>query len=461
MKRARFIFIIGCVALMGRFPPGFCYGQSALPEGEVSSNTSTEVKALIESMHSFDPVERRNAARELGRMGEQAVPAVPVLIRALGDRARLAVRSQEEEATSASVAEAAMLALTDIGGPAVEPLVGSLENDDPGVRMMAVAALGRIRDSRAVGPLIEVLENDEDSLVRAAAVDALRKQKDPRALEALLAAEQNGNWVVRSLAKSAVEEVRAPSGEEGAPAPEEPRSVQEPQRAGDEGDGGEAATAKASGAPSDEEMTDEDLIPWGGEMASSKEPEAEEPAEETSHTVQRDETLYRIGRRYGVSWQTLMEANDLRDPTDLYVGQVLKIPVPHEPSSPGKKAVARPSAGMESTYVVQQGDTLYRIGRRHGVPWQTLMKYNNLNAPTELTAGQKLKIPPWNAAKAPAARDGVTTYTVQHGDILSDIGLLYGLNWQEIAAVNGLTHPDQIYVGQVLKIPVKGEGASE
>ena len=462
MKKARFILIIGWVTLMGCFPLGRCYGQAALTEAGLPSDASAEVKALIEGMHSFDPVERRNAAQELGRMGEQAIPAVPILIRALSDRARLASRGPEGEATSASVAEAAMLALANIGGPAVDPLIGSLKNDDPGVRMMAAAALGRIRDPRAVEPLIEVLENDEDSLVQAAAVDALRKKKAPRAVEALIAAEQNGSWVVRSLAKSAVQEVRAPAGEEGASPPEGVQPVREPQGGGKIGEGGKAGEVGPGRESSAKERAEEDLIPWGGEIAPSEEPKTEETAEVTSHTVQRDETLYRIGRKYGVPWQTLMKYNDLRDPTDLYVGQILKIPIPSGPSgSQGTPAAKRPAAGAEGTYIVRQGDTLYRIGRRYGVPWQTLMKHNKLPAPTALTAGQTLKIPAWNAAGASSAQDGVTTYTVQHGDILYDIGLLFGMSWREIAAFNGLTDPDDIYVGQVLKIPAKGGARSQ
>ena len=186
-----------------------------------------------------------------------------------------------------------------------------------------------------------------------------------------------------------------------------------------------------------------------------------------NHTVQRDETLYRIGRMYGLTWQTLMEHNDLRDPTDLYVGQVLKIPATSEEYAPrsktpvaGMAGAAGPDSeppGEEQTYIVQQGDTLYRIGLRYGVTWEALMTHNDMRDPADLFAGQELKIPSGVAAGTPLTWDGVTTYTVQHGDILYDIGLLFGLSWREVAAFNGLTDPSQIYVGQVLKIPTRRE----
>ena len=380
------------------------------------------------------------------------------MIRALNDSARLAVRIPGGDGSPASVAEAAMLALANIGAPAVDPLVASLGNDNPGVRTMATAALGRIQDPRTIEPLIEVLETDRIPWCRPPRWTRCGRNKIPEYLEALLVAEQNGSWVVRSLAKSAVEEGRVVSGEEvssssgEAPSGRETRLVRE---------------------ASEEKVTDEDLIPWGGGTSPSEEPEepdAAETVQEVNHTVQRDETLYRIGRMYGLTWQTLMEYNDLRDPTDLYVGQVLKIPTTSDEYAPRRKTSVTGTAGAadpdsespgeEQTYIVQQGDTLYRIGLRYGVTWQTLMQHNNMYDPSDLSAGQELKIPPGGAARTSSGWDGVTTYTVQHGDILYDIGLLFGMSWREVAAFNGLTDPSQIYVGQVLKIPTRREAPS-
>lgn len=41
------------------------------------------------------------------------------------------------------------------------------------------------------------------------------------------------------------------------------------------------------------------------------------------HTVQRGETLYRIGLQYNVSWRTLADINDLANPNRIYAGQRL------------------------------------------------------------------------------------------------------------------------------------------
>ena len=46
------------------------------------------------------------------------------------------------------------------------------------------------------------------------------------------------------------------------------------------------------------------------------------------------------------------------------------------------------------------------------------------------------------------------TYTVKKGDSLSKIAAAYGMNYKTLAEYNGITNPDLIKVGQVIKIPV-------
>jgi LysM repeat protein len=45
-----------------------------------------------------------------------------------------------------------------------------------------------------------------------------------------------------------------------------------------------------------------------------------------TYVVQRGDTLYRIARRYGVTWQTLAALNGLANPNVIHVGQVLRVP---------------------------------------------------------------------------------------------------------------------------------------
>jgi putative chitinase len=50
------------------------------------------------------------------------------------------------------------------------------------------------------------------------------------------------------------------------------------------------------------------------------------PSGDTVHVVQRGETLTRISLKYGVSIWSIVNANGIRNPNLIYVGQRLKIP---------------------------------------------------------------------------------------------------------------------------------------
>ena len=53
------------------------------------------------------------------------------------------------------------------------------------------------------------------------------------------------------------------------------------------------------------------------------------------------------------------------------------------------------SSGGGSTYTVQSGDTLSKIGSHHGVSWQKIFEANRdkLDDPDEIKVGQELTIP--------------------------------------------------------------------
>lgn len=105
------------------------------------------------SIHS-----REQAIFALGGIGE---PAVESLIQLLA-----------ESATGFDGFAAS--ALNDIGKPAVEPLIRTLEDDNPYVRAHAASILGGMRDERAIKPLTEAL-NDEDERVRTFAKTSLER----------------------------------------------------------------------------------------------------------------------------------------------------------------------------------------------------------------------------------------------------------------------------------------------
>ena len=63
-------------------------------------------------------------------------------------------------------------------------------------------------------------------------------------------------------------------------------------------------------------------------------------------------------------------------------------------------------------------------------------------------------------AAAAALPAGGLDYVVQSGDTLSLISLRYGLDWEVVAQVNGITNTEVIEVGQVIRLPGVDEAAA-
>ena len=127
-------------------------------------------------------------------------------------------------------------------------------------------------------------------------------------------------------------------------------------------------------------------------------------------------------------------------------------PIPAATSAPAAPQPAPAPAGGETIYVVQRGDTLAKIAAKYGVTVKQIVDLNSIANPNLISAGQKLRIPV--AAAPTGGQSGAPkTYTVRAGDTLVAIATRYGVTVQAIQQLNNLTSPDQIYTGQVLKIP--------
>lgn len=106
-----------------------------------------------------------------------------------------------------------------------------------------------------------------------------------------------------------------------------------------------------------------------------------------------------------------------------------------------------------STYTVKSGDCLSKIGANLGVNWRDIANLNGIVSPYTIYVGQKLIIPGGSSTPAPSqpSNNGVT-YTVKSGDTLSGIAAKFGTTYQKIAADNGIANPNIIHPGQVLRI---------
>lgn len=104
-----------------------------------------------------------------------------------------------------------------------------------------------------------------------------------------------------------------------------------------------------------------------------------------------------------------------------------------------------------STYTVVSGDTLSGIASKFGTTYQELARINNINNPNLISVGQVLKIKEEDSSPIPVSNNSII-YTVQSGDTLSGIANKYNTTYQELAKINGISNPNLISVGQVLKI---------
>lgn len=75
-----------------------------------------------------------------------------------------------------------------------------------------------------------------------------------------------------------------------------------------------------------------------------------------------------------------------------------------------KQAPGFENAGKAGYYTVKPGETLIRIGLETGQQWQDIARWNNLERPNQLEVGQVLRVtPPQVAATSPAAATAAST----------------------------------------------------
>ena len=100
------------------------------------------------------------------------------------------------------------------------------------------------------------------------------------------------------------------------------------------------------------------------------------------------------------------------------------------------------SAGGE-TYVLQKGDTLYRVSRSYDVPVPVLQEYNQIKDPASLREGSSLRIP--------------TAYVVLKGDTLYSIAHQHRVPLAELRRLNGIAESATLSVGRRLFLPAGAE----
>lgn len=202
-----------------------------------------------------------------------------------------------------------------------------------------------------------------------------------------------------------------------------------------------------------------------------------------TYTVKKGDSLWSISKRYSVSMSELLAVNNLQRDAVLRIGQQLQIPVQGSTATvtPVTPDTYQPSSFNQAStnYTVRGGDSLSKIARQFDTSVNAIKAANGKTSDM-IRVGETLIIPVGNNAAVPAptvgprpaasssssssapvsaaAADGI--HVVRAGEYPATIARRYGMTTSELLAVNGITDPTKLQVGQRLKVSSGGSAAN-
>lgn len=118
------------------------------------------------------------------------------------------------------------------------------------------------------------------------------------------------------------------------------------------------------------------------------------PATGSEYKIEKGDSFYTIGKKFGVTVKALQAANPNIDPAKLQIGKTIQIPAATAAVTPpavGGTPVVDAASG-ETTITVKSGDTLGKIATEHHTTVKAIQAANGLKD-TRIKVGEKLKIP--------------------------------------------------------------------
>lgn len=112
-------------------------------------------------------------------------------------------------------------------------------------------------------------------------------------------------------------------------------------------------------------------------------------------------------------------------------------------------------------HIVKQGDSLYALSQKYGVPLQKIIEANpQISNPDVLNVGDKVKIPS-APASVPETSELFYKHTVKQGDTLWKLSKAWGITLKEVIDANPqLKNPNALLTGEIVNIPKKSNGAA-
>lgn len=164
------------------------------------------------------------------------------------------------------------------------------------------------------------------------------------------------------------------------------------------------------------------------------------------HIVQKGETLYAISKTYGVNIAQIA----LHNP-DIYYGiiegQLLKIPI-----QPNLNANTQTPKDDYRLHVVQEGDNLYKLARQYGINVESIRKANLMTSDT-LRLNATIRIPFENIVPTTQNAGEHIAYLVQKGDGLYSIAKKHNITQEAILEANPEIATRGLQANMLISIP--------
>lgn len=190
-----------------------------------------------------------------------------------------------------------------------------------------------------------------------------------------------------------------------------------------------------------------------------------------THKVTKGDTLWSISKQYNISFELILDLDNIKDKDTLSIDQIIKIPQGNLP------------AADYTVHIVEKGDTLWTIAQRYNLTVNLILANNNISNSELISIGQEMKIPSHknavvetnivNQAIIDEKNNNINNnisqpkntepiiYTVKAGDNLWNISRKYGVSVEVIIDVNNFRDKDFLSLGQKLEIPAIGGGVPD
>ena len=180
------------------------------------------------------------------------------------------------------------------------------------------------------------------------------------------------------------------------------------------------------------------------------------------YRIKRGDSIWCIARKFNTSQKAIVYANSLKNPNRIRHGKYLMIPVPD-----GKIDLARLSNLEPAQYggydkdvhLVVKGDNLTKIALMYGTSTNKLLKLNGMSARQYIHPGDRIILrEQTDGDKDGKASKTLVIYTVEKGDNLTKIALMYGTSTNKLLKLNGMSARQYIHPGDRIILREQTDG---